>query len=234
MEIDIQFGSKKIVAELLYSARKSIGVQVQPDGSVKILVPEGLSEKVILEKVKQKAAWILKQQLYFKRFMPHQLPRKFVSGETHLYLGRQHKLKVVKAGESSLKVYRGQMWVYNNDVRPAAIRKMIEAWYRERASVVFHQLFDEVFPKIKRYYGGTIPGLTIRNMSRRWGSCTRAGNIVLNLNLIKASKSCIEYVIIHELCHLVHHDHTEAFFKLLRKLLPDWERRKQRLEERMA
>ncbi len=234
MQTEIQFGSRKITAEIKYSDRNSISIRVNPAGEVTILAPDGIPYGQLIVKIIQKVPWVLKQQRYFNRFKPLAKPRRYVSGETHLYLGRQHKLKVVRAEEKCIKVYRAQIWVYEKDTRPQAVKNVVDKWYRQRAREVFLELLKEAFPRIHRYYRKEMPGLLIRNMSKRWGSCTRAGNIVLNLELIKASKSCIEYVIVHELCHLVHHNHTQAFFGLLAKLLPDWEKRKQKLEERLA
>ncbi|MFD2885975.1 M48 family metallopeptidase [Chitinophaga cymbidii] len=233
MQRFIRFGARKIDFVLQCTTRRSLTIQVRPDGMVVVNAPNSFPEDKILEKVKLKAPWILKQQEYFSRFPVPLSPRRFVSGETHLYLGRQHKLKVVKATERMIKVYRGQLWVYSDDTSPTVVKAIIGSWQKERANAVFRELFEAWLPRIKRYWKET-PRLVIRKMSGRWGSCTGKGSIILNLELIKASKSCIEYVIVHELCHLVHHNHTRQFFKLLEKLLPDWRKRKQRLEDRLA
>jgi hypothetical protein len=119
--------------------------------------------------------------------------------------------------------------MHSQNPEPEVLKRQLEIWYKQKASVVFTDLFEEVFPKFKRYKIST-PVLSIRNMSKRWGSCTPAGRIILNSELIKAPKGCIEYVIIHELCHLIHYNHSNKFKILLYKMSPDWLKWKDRLE----
>jgi predicted metal-dependent hydrolase len=114
-----------------------------------------------------------------------------------------------------------------------ALEKQLQQWYRQRASIIFEEMLEEVLPKFKRYKIQK-PALVKRKMSKRWGSCTPTGKIILNTELIKAPKGSIEYVVIHELAHLVHHNHTKPFFDLLSRILPDWKKWKNRLEYCLA
>lgn len=102
-------------------------------------------------------------------------------------------------------------------------------WYREKASVHFEETLKKIIPLFARYKID-LPELQVRQMSTRWGSCTPKGKVILNPELIKAPKGSIEYVIIHELCHLVHHNHTRAFYDLQETIMPDWKKWKERLE----
>lgn len=233
MHYTIPFGSKEIGFDLLYRERKSLGIKVHPDLRVQVFAPLDSAESEILSKVKTKAPWILKQLDLFKSFLPKTPVRKYVSGETHLYLGRQYKLKVVHDTPNAVKAYRGMLWVQANKPTPAMVETMLNEWYKERATIIFNEVLDWVFPLFKRYQLER-PKLFIRAMSKRWGSCTPGGKIILNTELIKAPKGSIEYVIIHELCHLVHHNHTKQFFDLQTKLMPDWKKWKERLEYSLA
>lgn len=229
MQHQIKFGSRSIEFSLQYHKRKSLGIKVYPDNLVEVLAPLDAKEGRVLEKVRKKAPWILKQIDHFNSFKPSTPERRFINGETHLYLGRQYRLKIVPGDEDMVKAYRGQLWIYTQKPTPEALKKQLDKWYKQRATVVFNELLDEVLPKFKRYKLST-PVLSIRTMSKRWGSCTPTGKIILNTELIKAPKGCIEYVIIHELCHLVHHNHTKEFLSLLRRMSPDWQKWKDRLE----
>lgn len=229
MQHEIKFGSKFIVFNLEYRERKSLGIKVHPDCSVEVLAPMAAKEDQVFERVKVKAPWILKQIDQFNTYRPSTPPRRFINGETHLYLGRQYRLKIVPDSEDVVKAYRGQLWMHSQNAKPEALKMQLDQWYKERASAIFSKMLIEVLPKFKRY-GLTEQKLSIRTMSKRWGSCTAAGRIILNTELIKAPKGSIEYVIIHELCHLVHHNHTKAFQSLQSRMMPDWKKWKDRLE----
>lgn len=233
MQHSIQFGNRVIEFDLSFQKRKTLGIKVHPDMRVQVLAPMHTAEKDVLSKVKTKAPWIIKQVELFKSYLPKTPERKYVSGETHLYLGRQYKLKVIKDADTAIKAYRGQLWAQSPNPMPAIVANQINQWYRERATLIFNEVLEDVFPLFKRYHIAK-PKLFIRVMSKRWGSCTPAGKIILNLELIKAPKGSIEYVIIHELCHLVHYNHTKQFFDLQNRLMPDWKKWKDRLEYSLA
>ncbi len=229
----ISFGSKNIAYQLKYSQRKTMGIQVHPSGQILVIAPTASDLKSINVKIREKAPWILKQINSFHIYQPGTTPRRYLNGESHLYLGRQYRLKVVKDTLPAIKAYRGQLWIYSPNSDPLLLQKQLARWYVGRAKEIFHQVLDAVFPKFKRYLK-VKPTLFIRKMSTRWGSCTPSGRIILNPELIKAPKGCIEYVIVHELCHLVHHNHTKQFYRLLVRIMPDWEKWKQRLETKMV
>lgn len=233
MEQKIKFGSRYIIFNLEYRKRKSLGIKVHPDNRVEVLAPVDAVEEKIKKKVTLKAPWILKQIDKFNTYKPRTSERRFINGEFHLYLGRQFRLKIVADDHNVVKAYRGQLWMHANDTRPEALKRQLDHWYKQRAIVIFSELLEEVLPKFKKYNLST-PVLTIRVMSKRWGSCTPSGKIILNTELIKAPKGCIEYVIIHELCHLVHRNHTKAFQNLQSRMMPDWEKWKERLEYSLA
>ena len=188
-----------------------------------------------LPKIKQilskRAPWILRQQEFFLAFYPKQTPKNYVSGESHLYLGRQYRLKLIRSRKESVKLDGGHLVVRCRS--QARGRWLVKQWYLERATDKFALYSLKWIRRFKRY-GKTPSAVTIRHMAKRWGSCTPNGKIILNAELIKAPKACIEYVIIHELCHLIHRNHTSRFVKLQRELMPEWEKWKTALEKLLA
>ena len=218
---------------LAFKKRKSLGINVHPDGQVEVVAPSAAKEDQVLEKIKRKVPWILRQLDHFETYKPSTPVRRFVNGETHLYLGRQYRLRIVLDEADHIKAYRGQLWIYARKVKPHALKAQLDGWYKQRATSIFPELLEEVLPRFKRY-GIATPLLTIRTMSKRWGSCTRAGRITLNTELVKAPKGSIEYVIVHELCHLVHRNHTKEFHGLQTRMMPDWRKWKDRLEYMLA
>jgi predicted metal-dependent hydrolase len=233
MQHQLTFGKRVIEFTLQYRERKSLGIKIHPDGLVEVHAPVTSKDNEVIEKVRHKAPWILKQIDHFNSYKPATPARRFVNGETHLYLGRQYRLKIVPDTENVVKAYRGQLWMHAVKTNHYALKKQLEEWYKQRASVVFNELLEEILPMFTRYKIKK-PTLTIRSMTKRWGSCTPLGKIILNTELIKAPKGSIEYVIIHELTHMVHYNHTKTFQNLLSKILPDWKKRKDRLEYSLA
>lgn len=230
--LSIQFGQRIIPYELTRSTRKSVRIQVHPDGTVRVTAPLELVPDEIAKAVKRKAPWILKQQRFFDQFRPLTPSRQYRSGETHRYLGRQYRLKLL-SGEKGIRLIAGFIEVTLPGLESESIERALKDWYRQRADLHFHKILAEVLPRFDSYRWPT-PTLRLRQMPTRWGSCTPAGVIYLNPDLIKTSSSCIEYVIIHELCHLANRPHDRKFYELLERILPDWQRRKQTLERMMA
>ncbi len=227
----IQFGSRKIIFELVYQERKSLGITVHPDRKVTVKAPLDADFERVIALIRKRAPWILKQQSYFLSFEPLTPARKYVSGETHLYLGRQYCLKIKNAELNEVKLKRGFIEVYTCNIYNT--KELVLDWYKAHAEVKFREIANSWIERFKKY--GVEPShFIIQQMDKRWGSCTPKGKIILNTELIKAPKGCIEYVIVHELCHLVHHNHSAAFFELQTKEMPDWVKWKERLEKILA
>lgn len=227
----IEFGTQTISYDLTFQDRKTLGIRVFPDCSVKVIAPFETTDEKVLAKLKEKAPWILKQQRDFLSYHPLTPERRYVSGETHLYLGRQYKLRIEEGSKDEIKLYRGKILLIKK--ANSVAKNILNIWYKEKANYHFKECFQNVLPLFKKY-NLNVPQFTIRKMSTRWGSCTPNGKIILNPELIKASKGCIEYVIIHELCHLVHHNHTRAFYEVQESIMPDWKKWKERLERMLV
>jgi len=231
MTDSIDFGSKTIDFQLTFSDRKSLGITITPDMEVIVKAPRDASIERIKEKVRKKSPWIIKQQGYFLAFHPRTPDKKYVSGETHLYLGRQYRLKVTEAMTNSVH-FSGSFFEVQSKKKSSA-KTLLRQWYRERAKMKFAEIAE---PWIQRFekYNVKPEAIYLQEMPKRWGSCTPKGKIILNPELIKAPKPCIEYVIIHELCHLVHPNHTTSFVQLQEKVMPDWQKWKMKLDTLLA
>lgn len=230
----INYGDEIIAFEVNFSERKTLDISVHPNQYVTVKAPVDALLEEIDQRVKNRARWILKQQEYFSQFEPRTPPRRYISGETHLYLGRQYRLKVEINLQASVKL-KGR-YIHVQAPQPdctETTQKLLEKWYLERAKAKFNERLDFCFVPFKRF-GCDLPNLQIRRLSKRWGSLTASSTIVLNRDLIRASSRGIDYVITHELCHLKHPDHSCAFYDLLSSIMPDWEKRKLRLEQMLV
>ena len=229
-EIVVEYGGEQIPVTLKFGNRQRLSITVHPDCSVTALTPAGSPPERVLACLHRRRAWIVKQRRRFEAFQPLPKDKRFVSGETHLYLGRQYRLKVQGAPSVEVKLAGRFLQVFVPEPEePGHVREALNVWYRAQAVRIYRERMEwclKSAPSLK----GPAPTLRIRCMTRRWGSCSRNGTITLSTELIKTPLHCIEYVVMHELCHLRVHDHGPAFFRLLGRCMPDWEERKARLD----
>ena len=225
----ISYGKTEIDYELLMMNRKSLEIAVHPDKSVVVKAPQTSTLEAIEKKIKKRARWIRRQIAYFNQFDPRMPDRKYVGGESHLYLGRKYRLKTEVADKDKMLLKNGYFCIEVTSNKPDHIRQLMDAWYRKRAKMYLSKIFDDCWEGFKK--DDLIkPYLKLQKMDKRWGSLSGKGQLTLNVNLIQTPKESIEYVVIHELCHLIHHDHGTGFYKLLDRTMPDWMKRKHKLE----
>lgn len=223
-----EYGDRKIAYAVEFCHRKTLEISVMPDSAVQVRAPQGATLEAIAQKVQKKAPWIVEKQDWFAKFPKAPPPRQYLGGETHLYIGRHYRLKVEKGKERLVKIDGGFIRIVSVDVRPTTVKKLLDEWLRERAKMQFENVFQAC---MARFSPSSAPVcLQIRDMKTRWGSLSKGGILTLNIKLITAPKECIEYVVVHELCHLKYPNHDKKFYRLLETRLPDWEKRKQKLE----
>jgi len=227
-------GGHDIVFKVLFVDRKTLEIAVHPDSSVIVKAPTGATPDRIDDRVRKRARWIGKQLDYFRQFEPRTPPRRYIGGESHLYLGRQYRLKLVESDVDQVKLANGYFRIGCKDGNdPGRVKNLLESWYLDRARIQFGERFERRWPDFERLELPR-PRLRIRRMKTRWGSLSRGGSLTLNPDLIRAPGECLDYVIAHELCHLKYHHHGPDFYRLLEKVTPDWERRKHKLETALA
>jgi predicted metal-dependent hydrolase len=215
---------------------KHVNLTVRPDGTVIVSAHERVPIEFIENFIQEKASWIVKHSRYFEDARPENPGDiELVSGESVRYLGRLHRLKVAESDIEEIKYMPGYIYLYvrdkNNEKRKESLFK---EWMRKQTAEVFEEALDKVYPPLQKY-GVSKPEIRIRTMKARWGSCLKNSNaILLNFELIKAPKYCIEYVILHELIHFVHKNHDDQFYSFLAALMPDWKQRKAMLDEEVV
>lgn len=227
MKETILYGTESIEYQVIRMTRKTLCIQVFANGNVIVKVPLRADKAAIAQKVHKRAAWIIRQRDFFKSFGEKSPERRYVSGESHLYLGRLYVLQVREGKPDEVK-YKGRNFEMVCSSKDKA-KSLMKAWYRERAKIKFPEYAEPIIQRFAKY-GVTPSSLYIQEMKTHWGTCTGAGKIILNTELIRAPRPCIEYVITHELCHLVHHNHSRQFYALLSKEMPDWQKWKDKLE----
>lgn len=210
-------------------ARKKIknsNLKVRPNFTVELSVPESASQEYIDSFLEKKKDWIEKQIQFFKDNLINETEKKYISGESVKYLGKNYRLKVHKGKEKYVKFMRGYIHLYcleNSDLE--AKKELLQNWLKERAKDKIMTIVNKYLDKLEE-----IPHIKFRDMKTRWGSCnSEKKRIIFNWKLIEKSPYGIEYVIVHELVHLKYNNHSKSFFKYLSVKLPDWEKRRESL-----
>lgn len=228
----VVYGRKTIDFSLFYCDRKTMEIAVHPDSTVIVKAPAGLDISLIEKKIIKRARWIIRQLNYFKQFNPKTPDRCYVNGETHLYLGKQYRLKLVEGTENFVKLSRGFFHITCRNVpTPETAKKLLNQWYAEKARLQFAESMDRCWQKFNSLGK---PKILIKRMQKRWGSLSDKGTVTLNTDLIRAPKECIDYVVTHELCYLKYNNHGPEFYKLLNSVIPGWEKIKHKLELSMV
>lgn len=207
------------VAESARLASKIL-IHVYPHGAVEVEAPRGEDPARIKAAVQKRARWIFDNLDGAKEARTYALPREYVGGETHFYLGRRYRLLVRSGRPSSVKLVRGRIEVTAPVDDPGAVKRRLKAWYRARAQDYFARRLVGIVDGLD--WLDAVPPMKLLAMEAQWGSCSPSGAIHLNPALIRAPRHCIDYVITHELCHLREHNHSKRFYALLQKHDPYW------------
>lgn len=228
MQLSVTYKDKLIPCKVILRKRKSITIKVDASGQVTVLAPVGTSKKVILEQVQGKAQWIVKQLDYFNnlRLQTQALTEK----KGILYLGREYPLQLeIDPGRTNFEV---KLEVDKIIVRTpvsdrSIIKEVLEAWYRKQAR-------EQITERIACYEDriARVPGrVCIKTQKCRWGSCSTLGNLNFNWRLVMAPARVIDYVVVHELCHLLELNHSRKFWDLVAQFIPEYKESKEWLKK---
>lgn len=232
MKRSITYGDECIGFSIHFVSRpvRRVAIHIHPNGSVQVDVPVDTDVSEVVAAVRRRARWIWRRLRAYRDRTRHVLPREYVSGESHFYLGKRYVLKVIyhPTAPQSVKLLRGQLEIRTRSRDADKVRALLDAWYRQRAEDVFTRRLAECVAKVSWLKAD--PGFRLLTMKTQWGSCSPKGELLLNPLLVKAPGHCVDYVIFHELSHLKEHNHSQRFYELLGGHLPDWEKRKAELD----
>lgn len=227
----VRYGTNDISFALDRTRRRTLGITVRADGSVLVRAPQSADLPKIEELVRKRAGWVISQQARAERYRPRTPPRTYEEGETHLHLGRQYRLSVELALAQGVRIEGDRIILsMHRPDRREERAELLRAWRLAQAKTLYPKRLAILYGPFANYSPAP-PRLIIRDLTHRWGSLTDRGNMVLSRHLVQAPRACIDYVITHELCHIVHPDHGEGFRQLLNEVMPDHAQRKERLEQ---
>lgn len=228
----VEVNGRVIAFELKRADRRTLSISVEPDRRVVVTAPADAAVDLVDSRVRRRAQWIRRQQDHFESLPAPMPPRRWISGETHRYLGRQYRLKVAPAPKTSVRL-AGRFFNVavpdGDDV--CAVESAMNEWYRAHARVILRERLMRLLTASTWLRLPSPPQLTVRRMRLRWGSTTAGSRVCLNVDLVKMPLGCIDYVIAHELAHLRVQNHGAPFWRLLGRLYPEWERWRDKLDQ---
>ena len=208
--------------KVLFSRRRTMGISVLPDASVVVRVPYRTSDKTITRLVQDKSGWIIKHRDFFRNNPKKVHLKSYMNGSEHLFRGNKMILSLKQSLNPYVIINGSNIEIGVLDpAKEISVRNLLLKAFKSEAQKYLPIIFYNINEKLAGH-GLRPTGLVIRTMRSRWGSCTSKGKITLNSELIRLSDKYIEYVIIHELCHLRHHNHGQKYYDLLSALYPDW------------
>ncbi len=225
MRLSYDYGTEKLEFEVIFRKRKTMSIEVEAPKVITVILPEGKTEEEILETVKKKSKWIVQKLFEIREIEYRKSNKEYVNGEAFNYLGRNYSLQIVldeQATFPEMKLSRGKFLVTSYTKEQSSIKKAIENWYRDMA-------MEKIEEKIK-YYQAEFPckpkKVMIKDQLKRWGSCTKDQQLFFNWRCIMAPSPVLDYIVVHEMCHMVYMNHSKDFWQLLKRVLPDYEQRK--------
>jgi predicted metal-dependent hydrolase len=228
---DLPANYNNIAYKVVFSRRRTIGISVSPDKGVIIRAPFRTPAVTIEEIIKERSGWIRKHQEKFQKFEKSAIPVSYTDGSMHQFIGLRYILKIFKSEKNYILKNENsiEMGLKVTD-NPESVKRLLYKWYKTEADQYFRSCLDNILSQSESF-NFKPSSLVIRTMKRRWGSCSVRGKITLNTELIRMDELCINYVIVHELCHLRHHNHGKEFYALLSQLFPEWKVYRRKLKD---
>lgn len=225
MKLEFEYGSRMITFNLIYRKRKTLSIEVEPTGEINVIAPVGTSSEKIIEKVRTRAAWIVSKQYESKFINDTKINRETVSGESYMYLGRNYSLDVIVDEELDsikVKLFQGKFVVNTYTKDEDLIKKSIENWYREKTLAKV----KERISYYKSYFNDEVTNVKVKEQKKRWASCTSKNELLFNWRCVMAPVFVLDYIVVHEMCHMEYKNHSKVFWDRICSVIPDYESRR--------
>lgn len=225
MKLSFDYGTRKIEFTLEYRKRKTMEIRVEPPDIVNVVAPLNTSEDMVIKIVKNKSPWIIQKLYELKNIEYRKIKREFVNGESFMYLGRNYSLQIIdniNVKMPEVKLYQGKFYITSNTREENILKKAMENWYRKKT-------LEKIKEKVKYYqsYFKEIPlNIKVKEQQKRWASCTSRNELLFNWRCVMAPSNVLDYIVVHEMCHMVHKNHSKEFWNLVSSIIPDYEDRK--------
>lgn len=225
MELKFDYGSRIITFNLIYRKRKTMSIEVETTGEVTVIAPVGTSTDDIVEKVKSRAGWIVSKQYESKFINDTKIKREAVSGESYMYLGRNYSLDIrvdENIDKILVKLFQGKFVVNTYTKDEDLIKKAMENWYREKTLAKV----KERVSYYSSYFNDEVTTVKVKEQKKRWASCTSKNELLFNWRCVMAPVFVLDYIVVHEMCHMEYKNHSKEFWNRVCAVMPDYEVRK--------
>ena len=229
--LEINYGTKKIKFRVTYTNRKTMSISVEPPNDILVVAPNGTPEEDIKDIVKSRGSWIVQKLFEFRNIEAKKVNREFVNGESFMYLGRNYSLQIhideTLQKNSLVKLFRGRFHVYVCENNDELIKKAMELWYREKTE-------EQVRSRIRyyqKYFDKKPNNIKVREQKKRWATCTSKNELLFNWRCAMAKATALDYIVVHEMCHMYHMNHSQEFWDLVASIMSDYESRKEWLRD---
>jgi len=230
MKMSYQFGTETIEFTVEFRKRKTLSIEVEAPRNIHVITPVGTPEDKILETVQSRSKWIV-QKLFEIREVDHQRRvKEYVNGESFIYMGRNYSLQIIVDPGIMVpdtRMARGKFFVTVAEKDSVMIRHALEGWYKDKAK----EKFRERVSYYQSYFNVQPKRIVIKDQQKRWGSCTKDHQLLFNWRSIMAPSPVLDYIVVHEMCHLVYRNHSAEFWQLLKRILPEYEEHKSWLKK---
>ena len=231
MKYKVQYGTKELEFKIEFRNRDTMSISVEPPNNILVVAPTGTPEENIKEIVKSRGKWIVQKLFEFRNIDAKRVNREFVNGESFMYLGRNYSLQIhvddTLQNNFKVKLFRGKFHVYVKEKSDEIIKQAMETWYREKTE-------EQIRKRIKyyqKYFEKKPSDIKVKEQKKRWASCTSKNELLFNWRCGMAKATAIDYIVVHEMCHMYYKNHSQEFWDLVASVISDYESRKEWLRD---
>lgn len=230
MKLTIELKNKTIEFEVTHSNRKTFEIKIQPPDIITVRSPKRARKKDIINLMKKKENWILMKLEELKEVEYVKKEKEFIDGELFLYLGKEYPLNIkIDKGlrKPIIEITEGELYIKTNILEVDKLRKAAEMWYREKTLEIILEKVEILY----KYFNVEPNSIRVKQQKKRWGSCNSKRDLMFNWRLSMAPSYVVEYIVLHEMCHMVHMDHSKKFWVLVEEIMPDYKERRKWLKK---
>ena len=224
--LSFQYGTQAISFDIEYRKRKTIEIGVEPPDIVTVIAPEDISDEVLLKYVSKKAKWIVQKLHEISVVQSQRWDREYVNGEAFMYLGRNYSLVIkddLSLKKPLTKLYQGKFIILSPTRNQDNMKASMESWYRQKTL----EKVTERIEYYQRYFDVQPTSIKVKEQKKRWASCTSKKELLFNWRCVMAPSWVLDYIVVHEMCHMIHMDHSKDFWLLLKNILSDYKKRRE-------
>ncbi|MDU3336313.1 SprT family zinc-dependent metalloprotease [Paraclostridium bifermentans] len=224
MEVTFMHKNREIRFNIIYRKRKTMSLEIKRDGIINVIAPNGLDKTFIVDKVKNKSDWIIKKLDEIEVLNNNRYTRSYESGDIFLYLGNEYMLEVLVDKTTigtSVSLENNKLIVRSNSNNKDVIQRALKNWYTDETLGITKERINYY----KLFFEDTVTSIKIKDQKSRWASCTYKNEILFNLRCSMMPIQIIDYIVVHEMCHMEHRNHSKDFYLAVERILPDYKER---------